>query len=76
MLRYVTTLSPSHLRLYRLNLVLMLTRSQNDYAAILAKRVNEEKAKKSELRSKYIPWHLQQPKALHTTISVFSPSLN
>lgn len=28
---------------------------QNEYASILAKRVNEEKAKKSELRSK---WHL------------------
>jgi hypothetical protein len=27
---------------------------QNEYASILAKRVNEEKAKKSELRSK---WH-------------------
>ena len=27
---------------------------QNEYAAILAKRVNEEKAKKTELRSKYI----------------------
>ncbi len=26
--------------------------SQNEYASILAKRVNEEKAKKSELRSK------------------------
>ena len=30
---------------------------QNEYASILAKRVNEEKAKKSELRSK---WHLHQ----------------
>ena len=27
---------------------------QNEYAAILAKRVNEEKAKKTELRSKSI----------------------
>ena len=27
--------------------------SQNEYASILAKRVNEEKAKKSELRSKW-----------------------
>jgi len=26
---------------------------QNEYASILAKRVNEEKAKKSELRSKW-----------------------
>lgn len=28
---------------------------QNEYASILAKRVNEEKAKKSELRSKSHP---------------------
>ena len=29
--------------------------SQNEYAQILAKRVNEEKTKKSELRSKSLP---------------------
>ena len=29
---------------------------QNEYASILAKRVNEEKAKKTELRSKSIPY--------------------
>ena len=49
---------------------------QNEYAAILAKRVNEEKAKKSELRSKYIPWHLQRSKALHASMSALSPSLH
>lgn len=32
--------------------VLMALLLQNEYAAILAKRVNEEKAKKTELRSK------------------------
>lgn len=58
MLRYVTTLSPSHLRPFRHNLVLILACFQNEYAAILAKRVNEEKAKKSELRSKCSLSHL------------------
>ena len=33
---------------------------QNEYASILAKRVNEEKAKKSELRSK---WLLHVPRS-------------
>ena len=39
----------------RYKLVLTLRRFQNEYASILAKRVNEEKAKKTELRSKSIP---------------------
>ena len=36
---------------------------QNEYASILAKRVNEEKAKKSELRSKWL-LHIPRSKEL------------
>ena len=39
---------------------------QNEYASILAKRVNEEKAKKTELRSKSI--FIYTPVSNHSTI--------
>lgn len=51
MLRYVANMVMDMLiRVYILIDLLL----QNEYAAILAKRVNEEKAKKTELRSKQI----------------------
>lgn len=50
MLRYVMTFKTWLLDDMCTNIGTLL---QNDYAAILAKRVNEEKAKKNELRSKY-----------------------
>jgi hypothetical protein len=45
---------PLHYKIERNTDINRLFNPQNEYAALLAKRVNEEKAKKSELRSKFL----------------------